>query len=201
MALEVQAETNNCDTCIHKDVCMYALDKERLMKSVENAMKEDTSSNCKDIFHIDVVCKKYKALPAAPTLSRSIAKSNSIVYDTPDGTVALYNNNPSFGGVAECVIDDKKLDYYIIGSLNNCEQEIKDVADQYAKEGYSVEYVKLQPDISFAEIVDKCFNTIKRSKHVIAITNPSSPNLGKGTTYELAFAKQLGVPYTILHKE
>lgn len=84
----------------------------------------------------------------------------------------------------------------IIASLSQ-ENDIKKARDNYTKLGYIVDYPRKQYDKEFSKIVEDYLFRISTSDRVIAITKDDG-SFGVGSIYELAFAKYLDKPITIL---
>lgn len=84
---------------------------------------------------------------------------------------------------------------YVIGSVSQ-EEDIKKVADYFRnyfkdKGGFTVEYVKKEPEKSLVTLILECFNKIQESDTVVAVKKPDG-SYGTGTTYEICFAKFIG---------
>lgn len=80
---------------------------------------------------------------------------------------------------------------YIIGSVSQ-EDEIKQIAEYFKKnEGFSVIYVKSQPDKSIESLIFDCYKNISESDLVVAVPKKNG-TFGIGVTYEIMFAKFIG---------
>ena len=79
---------------------------------------------------------------------------------------------------------------YVIGSLSQSE-EIKYLAN-YIKiiNNCCVRYVKSEPNKNFNDLVNECFSNIAWADLVYVYLKPDG-TIGKGTTYEVAFANYL----------
>ena len=77
----------------------------------------------------------------------------------------------------------------IIASLSQ-ENDIKNVTEHYRKIGCFVDYPIRQSDKEFSEIVDNYLYRINLADLVVVISKPDG-TLGRGSTYELSFAKFL----------
>lgn len=79
---------------------------------------------------------------------------------------------------------------YIIGS---CSQEslIKKFADQLLMNlpTYGVRYVYSQPDKDFQDLVKECFDNIEWAD-VIYVILKNDGSIGRGTAYEIEYAKR-----------
>lgn len=84
---------------------------------------------------------------------------------------------------------------FIIGPVSR-EKEIEKIAEYYCKLGYDVEHVKRQSDKTFTELVCEAFKKISETDKIIAVQKKDS-GLGKGTTYEVTFARFLGKDVSI----
>ena len=84
----------------------------------------------------------------------------------------------------------------IIASLRQ-EDDIKKVADKYKKLGYIVDYPIKQPDKELSRIIEDYLYKISLADSVVAITKPDG-TFGVGATYEIAFARYLNKPITII---
>lgn len=77
---------------------------------------------------------------------------------------------------------------YIIGSISQ-KDKIKSFADYYIGTGrYEVRFVKEEPETPFNVLVGHCFSNILWADRVYVIPKPDG-TLGRGVTYEVAFAK------------
>lgn len=85
---------------------------------------------------------------------------------------------------------------FVIGSLS-CAERIKLVADYFSKIGDEVECVKKQPEKTFEILVQEAFDSIVKADRVVAIAKDDG-TFGKGTIYELAFARFIGKHITKL---
>lgn len=86
---------------------------------------------------------------------------------------------------------------YVIGSLT-CDKQIEEVANHYASLGNNVDYVKKRPETVFKKLVEECFDKIENADEVVVIPK-NDGYIGKGVTYEIAFAKRIGTKVTILN--
>lgn len=78
----------------------------------------------------------------------------------------------------------------ILGSCSQRETFDK-IEQKYKMKGHNVWRPINQPDRPFKEIVQECFEAIKKADEVIAIPKPDD-SFGMGTTYEICFAEFFG---------
>lgn len=91
----------------------------------------------------------------------------------------------------------KVFKLYVIGSLTR-EEKIKEIADYYESLGHEVKYVKKQPETTFSELVEDCFDNIEWADQLIVIPKIDG-SIGHGVTYEIAFARRIGTGVTTLN--
>lgn len=84
--------------------------------------------------------------------------------------------------------EDDVIKAYVIGSLSK-EHEIKLFA-KFLENKYEVNYVKSQNSKNFSELVNECFSNIEKAD-VIFVMPKKDGTLGKGTMYEIEYAKRL----------
>ena len=85
---------------------------------------------------------------------------------------------------------------YVIGSLSQ-EKEIEDFARRKSLSFESIEWVKSEPSKSFDILVKECFDKIDNADVVISILKPNG-TFGRGTTYELEYARRMGKDIRII---
>lgn len=94
---------------------------------------------------------------------------------------------------ASIIANDMQINIYIIGSLSQADT-IKNLAKRLRKENFhfKIKYVhkKKKP---IETIIHNCFDEIASSHHIVAVEKPDG-SFGKGTLYEIEFAKRLGTP-------
>lgn len=80
---------------------------------------------------------------------------------------------------------------YVIGPMSESEK-IRETADYYMGTGrYEVRFVEPKPGESFTEHVSECIRNILWANRVYVVPRPDG-TVGKGVTYETAFARALG---------
>ena len=93
-----------------------------------------------------------------------------------------------------CLITNNiPINIYIIGSLSQADF-IKKLAEQLKKENshFNIKYVHKKKE-PIETIIHDCFDTIASSHHIIAVQKPDN-SFGRGTLYEIEFAKRMGKP-------
>lgn len=86
---------------------------------------------------------------------------------------------------------------YVIGSLSR-DEKIKEIAEDYASFGHHVDYVKKQPETPFSKLVEDCFDKIEKADLVLVAPRDDG-SIGKGTTYEIVFARRVGTDVIFLN--
>lgn len=95
------------------------------------------------------------------------------------------------------------MNVYVIGSLS-CEDEIKRVADKYARLGCNVKYV--EPETGYLQDpINKCFRIIAEWADLVVVVPKSCClvpliTIGDGVKYEMAFADFMNKPVVIYWK-
>lgn len=91
-----------------------------------------------------------------------------------------------------------QINIYIIGSLSQA-KIIKKLAKQLKKENwhFNIKYVHKKKK-SIETVIHDCFDKIKSSNHIVAVTKPDG-SFGRGTSYEIEFAKRMGTPVYIIN--
>lgn len=76
---------------------------------------------------------------------------------------------------------------------------IKKLAKQLKKENlhFNVKYVHKKKD-PIETVIHNCFDKITSSNHIVAVTKPDG-SFGRGTSYEIEFAKRMGTPVYIVN--
>lgn len=87
-------------------------------------------------------------------------------------------------------------DVYVVGTLSKFD-EIQKAALFYLNCGYSVSMVRPQPDKTKEECILECFKNIDNCDMLIVAVPHEDGILGDGTLYEIAYAKKMGIPYSI----
>lgn len=91
---------------------------------------------------------------------------------------------------------------YIIGSYSQ-ESLIKKFADQLLMDlttKYGVRYVYSQPDKDFQDLVKECFDNIEWAD-VIYVILKNDGSIGRGTAYEIEYAKRCKKEVNIITAE
>ena len=91
------------------------------------------------------------------------------------------------------IANNMPINICIIGSLSQANL-IKKLAKQLEKENlhFNVKYVHKKKE-PIETIIHDCFDTIASSHHIIAIKKPDN-SFGRGTLYEIEFAKRIDKP-------
>ncbi len=94
---------------------------------------------------------------------------------------------------AALIANNMPINIYIIGSLSQAKL-IKKLAKQLKKENwhFNVKYVHKKKK-SIKTVIHNCFDKIASSNHIVAVTKPDG-SFGRGTSYEIKFAKRIGTP-------
>lgn len=85
---------------------------------------------------------------------------------------------------------------FIIGSVSQ-ENDIINLAESIKNEYDNVEFVTNQPTKEFITLVEEAFEKIEKSDVIMVLTKPDK-TIGKGTTYELVYAKKLNKQIKII---
>lgn len=91
---------------------------------------------------------------------------------------------------------------YVIGSYSQ-ESQIKKFADQLLLDlpvKYGVRYVFSQPDKEFQDLVKECFDNIEWAD-VIYVIPKNDGSIGRGTAYEIEYAKRCKKEINIIATE
>lgn len=99
---------------------------------------------------------------------------------------------------AHLLASNMQINIYIIGSLSQAKL-IKKLAKQLKKENwhFNIKYAHKKKK-SIETVIHDCFDKIKSSNHIVAVTKPDG-SFGKGTSYEIEFAKRMGTPIYIVN--
>lgn len=99
---------------------------------------------------------------------------------------------------AHLLASNMQINIYIIGSLSQAKL-IKKLAKQLKTENwhFNVKYVHKKKK-SIEKIIQNCFDKITSSNHIVAVTKPDG-SFGRGTSYEIEFAKRMGTPIYIVN--
>lgn len=94
---------------------------------------------------------------------------------------------------ARLIANNIPINIYIIGSLSQAKL-IKKLAKQLKKENlhFNVKYAHKKKK-SIETIIHDCFDKITSSNHIVAVTKPDG-SFGRGTLYEIEFAKRIDKP-------
>lgn len=94
---------------------------------------------------------------------------------------------------AHLIANNMPVNIYIIGSLSQANL-IKKLAKQLKKENlhFNIKYVHKKKEL-IETIIHDCFDTIASSHHIIAVKKPDN-SFGRGTLYEIEFAKRMDKP-------
>ncbi len=93
--------------------------------------------------------------------------------------------------------ENEMFNIYVIGSLSR-DEKIKEIAEDYASFGHHVDYVKKQPETPFSKLVEDCFDKIEKADLVLVVPRDDG-SIGKGTTYEIVFARRVGTDVIFLN--
>ena len=87
---------------------------------------------------------------------------------------------------------------FIIGSLSQV-NELKEIADVLRKD-FDVTYVHPRPNDTIDVIIHDAFDEIEKCNHVVALRKPDK-SFGRGTLYEIEFAKRIHKPITFVNSQ
>lgn len=99
---------------------------------------------------------------------------------------------------AHLITNNMPVNICIIGSLSQANL-IKKLAKQLKKENlhFNVKYVHKKKE-PIETIIHDCFDTIASSHQIIAIKKPDN-SFGRGTLYEIEFAKRIDKPISFVN--